>query len=684
MKKLLIYACMLLSVCAGCTRSVPVSSDPDSSWSGDKFSMFIHFGLYSTLGGVWQGENVTRGYSEQIQSHAGIHADVYEALAANFNPVRFDADSIAALARRAGMRSIILTSKHHDGFCLWGTSTTRFNSCDATPCGRDLVGEMADACSRAGLRFGLYFSLIDWNWTGGSNVTSHNANFISSGHHRLNLAQVKELVTRYGTISELWFDMGSLTPDQSRELYTLVHQYQPSCMVSGRLGNGCYDFAVMSDNFYPEGALQTPWQSAASMFDETWGYRSWQERGNPHDKALEKLRSLLNVVSGGGNFLLNIGPDGDGGVVPFEAEVLEQIGSWLAVHGDAVYGTSPSPYRTPFAWGCITAKDSALNLILSGTRPDDGTIMLPGLSSPASVTGPAIVRPVDGGLSVDVSGAAWGDMPEVVTLIFDGQVKPLSSPASGAVREENSSYFCQDYYTNARSVVSYSWDLPSTKSLDLIYTASEIDKVVKIDADGAVRTFRLAPDKAGSLDAGAVREISRHVCRTRKADFDSPSHIQFSLDRTPDWRFLMPWKEWNSAEAVLEAAPFNTLFHMLEVESASDCDVLVDIVAGNGAELYVNGTSVMKHLNPYRCASHSEKVRVSLRAGTDTLVLRSYNRFERSVPCSISISDDQTLYGVTVPVRGASDDSGRMRLTLSASAPASPHQDCLLHNLRVE
>lgn len=703
MKNLLISLVCLVILITGCCGGRSAAAVPDSSWSGDKYSMFIHFGLYSMLGGVWQGENVLRGYSEQIQSHAGIHADVYEALASGFDPVRFDADSIAALARRAGMRSIILTSKHHDGFCLWGTSTTRFNSRDASPCGRDFVAEMSEACKRAGLKFGLYFSLIDWNLAGGSNITSHNANFITPQHHAFNLAQVGELVTRYGTISELWFDMGSLTPEQSRELYSLVHAHQPSCMVSGRLGNGCYDFAVMSDNFYPESSLQTPWQSAASMFDETWGYRSWQERGDAHAKALEKLRSLLRVVSGGGNFLLNIGPEGDGSVVPFEAEVLGSIGKWLSQNGGAVYGTGPSPFRTPFDWGCVTVKGPALNLILSGECPDDAEVVLPPLrGNLLSISGPATAISTPEGVIVTFDDdIRWGDMPEVVTLLFDRSVE--ASPSSdGPGRTETCSYFCQDYYTNARSVVSYSWPLPCSgeKSARLTYTASEAGKTVDVNIAGEVRAVKLAKDVASTLDASAVREISRHVCRTRKADFDSPTQIRFSLDRSPDWRFLMPWKEWDKAVAELDAAPFNTVFHMLEVEASRDCDILVDIVAGNGAELYVNGSSVMKHLNPYRCTSHAEKVRVSLHAGADTLVLRSYNRFERKVPCSLAISEDQTLYGISIPLNvnekggetcTSSINDGGMdccnlskRLTISGHSPDSPHQDCLLHNLRIE
>ena len=130
-----------------------------TDWLGDKFSLFIHYGLYSTYGGVYDGVPVREGYSEQIFSFGVHYMDVYEASARGFTASDFDADSMAALAKRAGMRSVVLTAKHHEGFCLWDTATTDFSSAGAPRCGRDLVGEMAEACDRAGLRFGLYFSL---------------------------------------------------------------------------------------------------------------------------------------------------------------------------------------------------------------------------------------------------------------------------------------------------------------------------------------------------------------------------------------------------------------------------------------------------------------------------------------------------------------------------------------------
>ena len=320
--------------------------NPDSLWLSSKFSLFIHWGLYSQLGGVWEGKPVTRGYSEQIESFAGIFSDYYEEIMKEFKAEKWNADSIVALAKEAGMRSIVFTSKHHDGFCMYNSAQTDFTIMH-TPFGRDPLKELAQACKKEGLRLGIYFSLIDWHFPEAYPISSHNADPVTPEHHRYNMAQVRELLTNYGEVSEFWFDMGSLKPEQSAQLAALVKSLQPKCMISGRLGNDCGDFAVMPDNKIPDYHLAQPWQTAASMFKETWGYRSWQERGNVEDKIQEKLRDLRAVVSQGGNYLLNIGPRGDGSIVEFERDVLlgmSKTGRWISENPFALNNPAPS-YR---------------------------------------------------------------------------------------------------------------------------------------------------------------------------------------------------------------------------------------------------------------------------------------------------------------------------------------------------
>ncbi len=317
-------------------------SKPNKEWTENRFSMFIHWGLYSRLGGVWDGKPVKWGYSEQIQSFAGIFGDYYAATADTFTGEKWNADSIAALAKASGMKSIVMTAKHHDGFSMYATKYSKYNIAEATPFGRDPLMELSKACKKAGLKFGIYFSLIDWHFPQAYPISSHNADPATPEHHEHNMAQVRELLTGYGPVSEIWFDMGALTREQSRQLYDLVTSLQPECMVSGRLGNDFGDFAVMADNACPDYNIGIPWQTAGSVFKETWGYRSWQKRDNLSGKISEKINTLKNIVRHGGNYLLNIGPRGDGSVVEYERDLLLAIGAWLKDSSNIIY---PSPTK---------------------------------------------------------------------------------------------------------------------------------------------------------------------------------------------------------------------------------------------------------------------------------------------------------------------------------------------------
>ena len=512
------FLTLLLSLCAvisfGQTAPAPAQASALERWHADKYSMFIHFGVYSQLGGVWNGEPVRRGYSEQIQAHAGIYSDVYEDVARTFNPSRFDADAIAKLARDAGMRSIVITSKHHDGFCLFKTSTTTFNSWDTPEVSRDFIAELSAACRRQGIKFGVYFSLIDWHDPYGHPITSHNADPSTPEHHQLNMKQVEELCSNYGSISELWFDMGSLTFQQSKDLYDLVHRLQPDCMVSGRLGNDCYDFCVMGDNSYPDGTLKTPWQTPASMFDETWGYRSWQVRGEPAAKASEKLHSLLGTVSHGGNFLLNIGPKGDGTVVDFERDVLLRIGSWLKTNGESVYGTEPFAWPGIDDWGFCTRSGSNIYLIPSKVQSDTTVVLKTGA---AKLVGAehlddglkAEARTSGGECRVRVYPYDAEAMPRVIRLRFDRPVaEPGPAPLSGrglVLDASNAvpdySYSCVDYYSNHKTVIAYNWKVsaPGAKTAILMYPSDYAGRTLTLEVDGKTVNVTLDAAEATSI-----------------------------------------------------------------------------------------------------------------------------------------------------------------------------------------
>lgn len=298
-------------------------------WLDLQFGLFIHFGLYSIPGGVWKGEKVTRGYSEQILSHGYLPQADYEALTEQFNLHEFDPAHIVATAKKAGMRYLVITTKHHDGFCLFDTATTDYKSTNAA-CRRDIVKDLSDECRKQGLSFGIYFSWIDWHFSEAMAISSHNSDPIPPSHQRLNIAQLTELLTNYGPICELWMDMGSPTEAQSQEVYDLVQKLQNRCLVNGRIWNDKQDFLTMGDNQLPTVPLNCPWQTPASIYKETWGYRSWQVRGDKDEKIRELTKTARTVVQQGGNYLLNIGLMGNGAIQDFEQEVLRGIGAELA------------------------------------------------------------------------------------------------------------------------------------------------------------------------------------------------------------------------------------------------------------------------------------------------------------------------------------------------------------------
>lgn len=685
MKKIaLILTSIILTTASVGAQTPSVSSF--ERWSSDKYSMFIHFGLYSHLGGVWDGEPVRSGYSEQIQSFAGIFSDWYAATADEFNPENFNADEIVILAKNAGMRSVVFTSKHHDGFCMFDTQTTGYNSVAMVAVGRDFVRELSEACARHGLNFGLYFSLIDWNFPHAYPISSHNADFVTPQHHEFNKSQVRELLSNYGQISELWFDMGSLEPQQSRELYALVKELQPDCMVSGRLGNDVYDFAVMADNKLPQTALHAPWQSAASMFPETWSYRSWQERGKVDDKVEEKLKSLIAVVSGGGNYLLNIGPAADGSVVPFEKDVLLGVGAWLKKHGNAIYGTEASPFARKFDWGDVTMKENVLYLLLTGECPADGYIRLPFKRGRLRNAKGANAWLKDGQCVVHVGPHMYSPAHDihVITLTFDRPVasmvaQPLVSQTellcwSNAI--PGYSYSCFDYYSNYRSTVSYEWNVSLANSVDeieLVYTEEDAGREIIIEVDGKKIPVILGENSPASLENESSLSGYRFE-RIRGGVFDGPS----------SWESYKPGS-FTRSDAYMQtsARPFSNYVMTAQLDVVTPGYHVLDVTAGNGVEVVVDGQTMTKHLNPYKTQERTEKILLNLPAGKTSILVRAYNRFSNNLVCGVKLAEFQEIYTMKVklPSRVA---RGVRTVKVYADDIYSPHTDCGLHNLMLK
>ncbi|QWF81909.1 alpha-L-fucosidase [Amycolatopsis sp. CA-230715] len=365
----------------GVPAALPLSGNPAvAAWQRLQFGMMLHWGLYSQLGGYFDGKQQTIGYPEQIKAWMHISDADYLDVAKGFSAPKFDPAAICGLAKSAGAKYIVITSKHHDGFAMWDTKTTGYNVKRATPFGADPLRALSTACHRAGIGFGVYFSIIDW--TKMTPEPNENLNPVPESMMPFMQAQLKELMTGYGKIDEVWFDMGAPTAAQSAALAATVHRYQPAAMVNSRVWNNKGDFEVGGDNKVPDTPYASPWQSAESVFPQCWGYCAWPSADRSPGALAAQVRAkavhLLNMAANGGQYLLNVGPKGDGSIDPFDASVLRGVGDWTRRNPGAALGARPTRFPAQ-PWGKITADDS--NLYLGVTNWTGGEIRVPTLAS---------------------------------------------------------------------------------------------------------------------------------------------------------------------------------------------------------------------------------------------------------------------------------------------------------------
>jgi alpha-L-fucosidase len=322
-------------------------------WREARFGMFIHWGLYSIPAGTWDGKQIP-GVGEWIMNTASIPVDQYKALAPQFNPTGFSAHDIVALAKSAGMKYIVITAKHHDGFAMFDSKANPFNIVDATPFKRDPLRELAEECRKQGIKLGFYYSQDqDWTAPGGAAYktgdhqppTYHwdkaqDGSFADYIHDKA-IPQLRELLSNYGDYpAVIWFDTPTkdMTPQLASEIVALLNQY-PKLIWNNRLGGTYQGDTETPEQYIPaQGFPGRDWESCMTMND-TWGYKSY----DTNFKSTETLiRNLIDIASKGGNYLLNIGPDSHGIVPAAEVERLHQMGKWLDVNGEAIYGTQPT------------------------------------------------------------------------------------------------------------------------------------------------------------------------------------------------------------------------------------------------------------------------------------------------------------------------------------------------------
>jgi alpha-L-fucosidase len=314
-----------------------------------RFGMFIHWGLYSIL---------SRG--EWVMDFEQIPVAEYELLAKQFNPKKFDADEWAAIAKAAGMKYMVLTTKHHDGFCLFDSKLTDYTSMNA-PARCDFVKKYVDACSRANMKIGFYFSILDWHHPACMKSYKDNTplpeEFVAYAR-----GQIKELCTNYGKIDILWFDGGMDGQWQAGETIEMIRKLQPHIIINDRIGNGPkekWGDYTTPEQTIPAAALDInmfkdrAWESCMTI-NNNWGYMT----GDDNWKSTRQLiYNLIRCAAGSGNYLLNVGPKADGTIPAPSVKRLKEIGKWLKKNGEAVYGTVRSPLSRNMVSGLVTEKD---------------------------------------------------------------------------------------------------------------------------------------------------------------------------------------------------------------------------------------------------------------------------------------------------------------------------------------
>ncbi len=681
---------------------VSAQQKPSQQWLNQKFSMFIHFGLYSVYGGVYDGKPVERGYSEQIQSFAGIFSDWYANTAKQFNPTKWNPDEIVQLAKDAGMRSIVFTSKHHDGFCMYHSQYTDFNIVDATPYGKDLMKELADACKRGGIDFAVYYSLIDWNYPHAYPISSHNADPLTDEHYEFNKKQVEEIMTNYGDISEIWFDMGSLTHAQSKGLYELVNRLQPQCMISGRLGNDYVDFSVMADNEYPDYKLGIPWQTAASMFDETWGYRSWQKRGSVQEKVDEKIASLIKVISRGGNYLLNIGPRGDGSVVEFESDVLLEMGKWIKTNSEAIYGTTANPFDHTFQWGDITTKDGNLYLFVKNDFDGKG-IGISGFKGSISEVKVLGSNELCDFYPPKKYGGDWyirlpkttHELPFAVLKVSfknDFAISP-KTVTNRILTPQNSSpvfgHSSLNYYCGYKSLIGYDWFFSSGKrSLlpQIRFTDSEKGEKIEVDINGNKQEITLSARSSikQTLDKNSIKWGNLYRKPGRGVFGNVEEEGVKYVDVQADENFKLV-SDFNYEESYTEAIIPRRSFVMLqEIESTKPQTIAVEIESGNAVYILLNGKYITAHFSPERIKNQKEIVLLPLKKGNNQLVVKLYSGFEKEITYGIKPLTEWTLHTMNLSQVQLRGDKDYHRISIRKANPESKVSPLKMNNIEIK
>lgn len=430
-------------------------------WREARFGMFIHWGVYAQLAGVYHGHEQQHGGAEWIMNRMKIPVAEYQSYAKQFNPVKFNADQWVKTAKDAGMKYIVITAKHHDGFAMFKSKASKWNIVDATPYGKDVLKPLAAACKKYGIKLGFYYSQAqDWNNPGGAasrkdaqegwaNPDSAQINAYTKAHNGhwdvtqetktfdqyindVAVPQVNELMTNYGEVAVLWWDTPTNMTDEAALKLQALLKLQPQIITNDRLKRPNFP----GDTKTPEQKIPTQaeldgkdWETCMTM-NGTWGYRTSDNKWKPTETL---IHNLCDIASKGGNYLLNVGPKPDGTFPQESVDRLKQIGAWLKVNGEAIYATKASPIAA-LPWGRVTRKETATTTTLYFSVfdwPKDGKLIVPNVknqivSAKLLAGGDLNVKSEDGNIVMKVPSAAPDPIASVIKVEFKGRMENVN------------------------------------------------------------------------------------------------------------------------------------------------------------------------------------------------------------------------------------------------------------------
>jgi len=468
-------------------RDTPAEHDKRMAWWREaRFGMFIHWGLYAVPAGYWNGKEI-EGAGEWMLNNAQIKVADYEPLIHKFNPVKFDADKWVSIAKGAGMKYIVITSKHHEGFGLWPSKQGDWNIA-STPYKKDILKQLAAACKKQGIKLCFYHSIMDWHETdylprrSWDPRPNEHADF--ERYVKYLKGQLKELLTNYGDIGLVWFDgqwESTWTHERGKDLYQYVRSLQPNIIINNRVdghgstkGDEVGDYGTPEQTIPANGMPGQDWESCMTMND-TWGFSAHDHNWK---SSVTLVHNVIDCASKGGNYLLNVGPTPEGEIPAPSVERLAEVGKWMKANGEAIYGSQAGPFPKQLPWGRVTRKGRTLYLHVFDPHPGD-EIELTGLQTPITAkgtqvhegtNGPKVVvpntQPTTPGMPVVIKVQLTAE-PVVSTPVLsqnaDGSLdlKAIDANTSGGNTYEQGKD-CIGFWTNEGDTVDWTFEVKKT------------------------------------------------------------------------------------------------------------------------------------------------------------------------------------------------------------------------------